>query len=101
MNAAARPTGIVLGLVVAVVVQAVFFTLVHGMSAGIGVLPIVNLRIFSLPSDGCARSAHRREVRDRGQHRHHRRIRGGGLPRLARVPGEAASRRGVTGGLAL
>lgn len=36
------------GLVMAVVVQGLFFTLVHGMSAGIGVLPIVNLLLFAL-----------------------------------------------------
>lgn len=32
----------------AVVVQAVFFTLAHGMNPGIGLMPIVNLLLFAL-----------------------------------------------------
>lgn len=35
------------GLVAAIVVQAVFFTLLHGVNAGIGIVPIVNLLLFS------------------------------------------------------
>lgn len=36
------------GLLVAVIVQAVFFTLLHGMNPGMGVVPIVNLLAFAL-----------------------------------------------------
>lgn len=35
------------GLVAAVIIQAVFFTLLHGMNSGIGVLPIINLLLFA------------------------------------------------------
>lgn len=35
------------GLIVAVIIQAVFFTLLHGMNSGIGALPIINLLLFA------------------------------------------------------
>lgn len=36
------------GLVAAVIVQAVFFTLMHGFNPGMGVLPLVNLMLFAV-----------------------------------------------------
>jgi membrane protease YdiL (CAAX protease family) len=36
------------GLVAAIVVQAVFFALLHGMNPGIGLVPILNLLMFAL-----------------------------------------------------
>lgn len=36
------------GLLVAVIVQAVFFAALHGMNPGIGILPIVNLVLFAV-----------------------------------------------------
>lgn len=36
------------GLIAAVIVQTVFFTVLHGMNDGIGMLPIINLALFAL-----------------------------------------------------
>ena len=36
------------GLIAAIVVQALFFALLHGANSGLGVLPVVNLLVFAL-----------------------------------------------------